>query len=296
MINRETHNDMGKDTHHRGPGGRLRQAREALNLSLEEIARNLHLTTTLLHELEHNQFNKNTNLVFTRGYLRAYAAHLNLPADEIVHEFDQLGLVEKASDYRQELSYKPQRELFDRLVPWLTGGAIALVMLAGYIWWHNYSSMKPLEEVVKQAGVSNTPLPTNQAATPTPPADSLPANALTPAVQAYPGLDSKPLTANPAGPGHPSTAVAVPAAKTVPPVNTTAGTPGKSAKTGALNDLLENRHPIPTSKVPTATAATADADENTSSEVTPNDGAPPVKHKKKANRSAKPSIKLDAPF
>jgi cytoskeletal protein RodZ len=27
--------------------------------------------------------------VFIRGYLRAYAAHLNLPPDEIVHEFDQ---------------------------------------------------------------------------------------------------------------------------------------------------------------------------------------------------------------
>jgi hypothetical protein len=201
-----------------------------------------------------------------------------------------------------ELSYKPQRELFDRLVPWFTGGGIALVILAGFIGWHNYASVKQSQEVAKQSGVAGATIPSNLATTPTPPADALPANALTPTIQqTYRGLESKSLTANPVNPAPQATSPAA-RTKSVAPINAPQATPSvasKPVKPSPLNDILENRRKIITTPTTTPKVKAVDADIDTDEGVTSlsnDDSSLPVKQKKKISKAAKPQVKLDAPF
>jgi len=77
------------------PGSRLRQVRRQAGFSKEQIAEHLHLRLSIIEAIEndrYDQYDEVEELVFIRGYLRAYASLLNLPADEIIHAFNQLEL------------------------------------------------------------------------------------------------------------------------------------------------------------------------------------------------------------
>ncbi|HKL62160.1 MAG TPA: helix-turn-helix domain-containing protein, partial [Woeseiaceae bacterium] len=65
----------------RGPraGARLKEARQARNISLEEIARELHLDVETLRDLEANRFEAFSAPVFSKGYLRRYAGLVGVP-------------------------------------------------------------------------------------------------------------------------------------------------------------------------------------------------------------------------
>lgn len=72
------------------PGIRLRQAREARNLSLEEVASHLRLSVEKITSLERGEVEAIAAPVFVSGYLRAYAKLVGLSGDEVVADFDAL--------------------------------------------------------------------------------------------------------------------------------------------------------------------------------------------------------------
>lgn len=71
-----------------GPGARLKAGREAQQQSLEQAARHLRLDEPTLAAIEADQYPAHVPSTFLRGYLRAYAKWLELPADEIVAAYN----------------------------------------------------------------------------------------------------------------------------------------------------------------------------------------------------------------
>ena len=69
-------------------GERLRAAREALNLSLEDAAKATSIKFNQLQELENDYPEMFTSAVQARGFLRLYAAFLNLDANELIALWD----------------------------------------------------------------------------------------------------------------------------------------------------------------------------------------------------------------
>jgi cytoskeleton protein RodZ len=67
-----------------GIGERLRSAREALGLSLEEIEGATHIRRAYLHALENEAFEALPGPVYAKGFLRSYAAYLGLPPRELL--------------------------------------------------------------------------------------------------------------------------------------------------------------------------------------------------------------------
>ena len=60
-------------------GDKLRQTREALNLSLEDVAKAISLRPSILAKLENNEFvQKNVPSTFLRGYVRNFYVFLML--------------------------------------------------------------------------------------------------------------------------------------------------------------------------------------------------------------------------
>ncbi len=66
------------------PGERLREAREALQMSREEAARHLHQDVAIIVALEEDDHEQLPGQTYVLGYLRSYARLLKLPQDEIV--------------------------------------------------------------------------------------------------------------------------------------------------------------------------------------------------------------------
>ena len=69
------------------PSERLRAAREALGISIDEVAHDLHLDHKVIVALESADYDALGAPVFVRGYMRSYARRLNLPEDDVVSGF-----------------------------------------------------------------------------------------------------------------------------------------------------------------------------------------------------------------
>ncbi|MGH8593041.1 MAG: helix-turn-helix domain-containing protein, partial [Gammaproteobacteria bacterium] len=75
-----------------GFGGRLRQAREAHKLSIDEVAAQLNLKPTVIVALEQDRYQDLASAAFARGYLRGYARLLGLDAESFIQSNKQLAI------------------------------------------------------------------------------------------------------------------------------------------------------------------------------------------------------------
>jgi cytoskeleton protein RodZ len=66
------------------PGALLRWGREQRNLSIEEIASELHLTKVRVIAIEEDDFSSFSGETFVRGYLRLYARVIGIDEKEVV--------------------------------------------------------------------------------------------------------------------------------------------------------------------------------------------------------------------
>src|SRR5215831_11400166 len=72
------------------PGDWLRQERERQGASLQRIAADMHLSTTVIEAIEHDRFSSLGAPVFAKGHLRKYASLLGLPIDRIFELYERL--------------------------------------------------------------------------------------------------------------------------------------------------------------------------------------------------------------
>lgn len=143
-------------------GARLKEARQARNVSLDEIARELHLDTETLRDLEANRFARFSAPVFTKGYLRRYAGLVGVPEHEVLADFDDIS----DADGPPPVVIKPPAAR-PRYLPSMQAVLLVLlaVLLAGFGWWaFSGAVLKPAQEAADGDG-GGIALPANGDAT-----------------------------------------------------------------------------------------------------------------------------------
>lgn len=121
-------------------GDKLRQAREALNLSLEDAAKAISLRPSILEKLENNEFvQKNVPSTFMKGYVRSYTKFLRIPESEWAHlTFGEAYKNDLSKNTRATHSVN-QYSSHSRWVGTLTTIILlAAVGMTGLWWWQNY--------------------------------------------------------------------------------------------------------------------------------------------------------------
>ena len=122
-------------------GDKFRIAREALHLSLEEVAEAIALRPSILKSLEENQFvNAAIPATFMRGYVRNYAKFLRIPESEWTN------LVHFGHDQENDLGKNArathavnQYTSHHRWVGYLTALVVLVVIgMTGMWWWENH--------------------------------------------------------------------------------------------------------------------------------------------------------------
>ena len=74
--------------HNQSVGEKLRQAREQKGISLQDAARATHIRANYLDELENDHPEMFLYAAQARGFLRLYAAYLELPVGELVDQWE----------------------------------------------------------------------------------------------------------------------------------------------------------------------------------------------------------------
>lgn len=123
-------------------GEHFRQAREALNLSLDDVSKQIHLRPSILQRLENNEFTHSSiPSTFIKGYIRNYAKFLRLPEglwNEVVASVEEttkndLSKRTKATNAVNEYASH------SRWVGWVSIlVVILLIAMTALWWWENY--------------------------------------------------------------------------------------------------------------------------------------------------------------
>lgn len=68
-------------------GAKLRKAREGRGLSLRQVAASTKISVVALEALERNDVSRLPGGLFSRAFVRSYAAEVGLDPDTVLHEF-----------------------------------------------------------------------------------------------------------------------------------------------------------------------------------------------------------------
>lgn len=128
-------------------GSILRERREQRGLSREEVAAALHLSRQIVDDLERDRFEALPPAIFVRGYLKSYAALLEIDADPLVRAFNARRGVQTAQPLRVNKPVQTAPDMsagMKRLLPWALG--ISLIVVAGVWGVDVYRSMGAVED------------------------------------------------------------------------------------------------------------------------------------------------------
>ncbi len=70
-------------------GEKLKEAREKMEISLEEAAEDLKLETSILQKIEEGDREAFKDVLYLKYYIRDYSKYLGLNSDEMVEEFNE---------------------------------------------------------------------------------------------------------------------------------------------------------------------------------------------------------------
>jgi cytoskeleton protein RodZ len=202
------------------PGETLRRAREARNLTMEDIWSQTRLSPRIIQAIEQDAYEQLPSPSYVRGYIRNYARVIGIDGESLVNEYNQV-VKPPAADLHDFLS-RPRGEMNAGgiLVKAVSWGLGALMLGLVYMWGQNhyFSGDTPTDP---DAILSGTEAPA-----------SVEAPAPAPTTATPPGTGSTaapPATANaPAAPGSaaPAAPATGPATATNPPAQPAAAPPG----------------------------------------------------------------------
>lgn len=112
-------------------GERLAEARRELQISVLDIAKELHLDEPKVRALERNDFDVLGAPVFAKGHLKAYAQLVDVDAADVMADYYQLNRAEGAPPVITARR-KPRRELSPG--PWIAAIVVAIIIVSAY-WW-----------------------------------------------------------------------------------------------------------------------------------------------------------------
>ncbi|MGL6337282.1 cytoskeleton protein RodZ [Aeromonas jandaei] len=162
----EQQHDFQDDTQAVGPGQLLRNAREQLGWTREQVASRIHLRLTLIAAIESDTYDKHTSHTFIRGYLRTYAKLVGIPEETILAAYDKLGLTPPDNIDMQSFSRRTRQQASDsrlKVVTWLV--ILVLIALSVAWWWQSTTRRSAGDEALAATEMSTTAAPTADIAT-----------------------------------------------------------------------------------------------------------------------------------
>ena len=121
-------------------GRLLCEARESKGLSVEEVANELRISSSIIKKIEADDYDLGAkDAVFMRGYIRLYARLVNLSEDEVGDVFQNLGLVTEVQKTPKREAIKVKQVSFkDKPIKLITNFVIIALIVLLLIWWYSH--------------------------------------------------------------------------------------------------------------------------------------------------------------
>jgi cytoskeleton protein RodZ len=142
------------ETESEGPvgGERLRKARRANDISLRDIAKELHLDEQKVRALEKNEFDVLGAPVFAKGHLRKYAEIVGVDVDDIMTDYYQMN---RSTGTPPVVGLKPTTMREINPMVWVGAAFVVLLIVGALSWWF----ATPAVEESAEPGAASVPAP-----------------------------------------------------------------------------------------------------------------------------------------
>lgn len=135
-------------------GRRLKKAREAAGIHVNDMAGRLRLTASQVQALEEGRFEQFGASIYVRGYLGNYARQVGLKPGRVLSE---LHLQDDRPPLRAAAGIPPSRRFASGLARWATYAAGTVVVVLPIVWWASEGTLRLMpgggEETSPVAGV-----------------------------------------------------------------------------------------------------------------------------------------------
>jgi cytoskeleton protein RodZ len=157
-------------------GERLAEARRAQQISVLEIAKELHLDEPKVRALERNEFDVLGAPVFAKGHLRKYAQLVQVDESDVMADYYQLC---RASAMPPVISTRPRSRREMSPGPWIAVIVVIIVVATAYWWFTSRPAVveEPLQESMLQESMLQESMPQEpipRESLPAPEAEALP--------------------------------------------------------------------------------------------------------------------------
>ncbi len=121
------------------PGTLLKEKREALGLTQQQVADRLRLRLSIVQNLEEDKFDSDLVTTFIRGYLRSYAKAVGLKEADVLEAYEKSTGTAQQEQTMQSFSKKTKRAKHDShlmTITWVI--MIVLIGMSSMWWWQNH--------------------------------------------------------------------------------------------------------------------------------------------------------------
>lgn len=142
------------------PGKVLRAARDAAGLSQAEVARKLRLSQQSIKDIEADDYEHFSAVIYVSGYIRNYATLLHLNSKPLLDAFYQMGFAEEVKSLERTnastLMTGVHRTVManrshHNIARWASLGVLCLLVTLVGLWWygqHHHRHAMPLANVM----------------------------------------------------------------------------------------------------------------------------------------------------
>jgi len=157
-MTEQTHEEEQKENK-QSPGQILVAAREALNIDLADLAKQIKVPLYVLEAIDKDRVPKNLPETFVRGYIRSYAKKVNIDESLVLPQVETVGVIVDDTDKEmQSFSRRTKRKALERRLSRVTW-VLAIVLIGALIFWwlqdNQYTEFAPVagndDHVVVQA-------------------------------------------------------------------------------------------------------------------------------------------------
>ena len=163
-------------------GERLAAARRELNISVVEIAKELHLDEGKVRALERNEFDVLGAPVFAKGHLKKYAQLVNVNPDDVLVDYYRMN---RAAEMPPVVSTRPRPGRVLAPGPWIAVIIIIVIAVTAYFWFTRPIVSEPVSDPTVTDEILTPPVAEEEALT----EEQVPAGTITdpdPAEEALP--------------------------------------------------------------------------------------------------------------
>lgn len=143
-IDNDLSTEISDDIDVVGLGRMLSEARESMGLSQQQVADKLNFRVTLVQDIEAEKFDQNLPAAFNRGYLKNYAKLVNIPQEDVLNSYIQLGVAQKQCAEMQSFSKGTEKQAEHNMVMWITYLILIALATATVVWWYQAPSVQPV--------------------------------------------------------------------------------------------------------------------------------------------------------